>query len=259
MLYRTTYEGRGLATLAPGGYAARPAYGVARGGCGPRTRWSRSLPPIEGGGPGCFAANRRQNISGMLGIGPPPPRWAAAGYARRPCLVSGLRSRPGPLGLRPAGPGSGPLRSLRVATGVAPAYRRAACARRGGAAAPPAGAAAAAPVPAGGGFATPPASVPSSGGLVRVALVACRPLTGPLRSWRRPSCAPSLVAPGPPLPPPAGRPGFRHGPPPLPPSGGRLGRLRRPSSPPPPPSVGIIRPSACRQGLRTVAPSWGHP
>ena len=35
-----------------------------------------------------------------------------------------------------------------------------------------------------------------------------------------------------------------------PPSGGRLGRLRRPFSPPPPPGVGIIRPSACRQGLR---------
>lgn len=191
----------------------------------------------------------RRGFCGVLGLGPPRLRWAAAGLARRPCLRLGLAPGGAPGPCRGRWPRPGPLRSLWVAAGVAAAYRRAACARRGGAAAPPAGAAAAAPVPAAGGLAPPPAAVPGSGvwagGLLslaapcrgRCAPAAARPAPPPRRAGAS-SAAPCRAAR---LSPWAAAP---------PPSGGRLGRLRRPFSPPPPPSVGIIRPSACRQGLR---------
>ena len=100
-----------------------------------------------------------------------------------------------------------------------------------------------------GGLAPPPAAVPGSGVLAggllslaapcrgRCAPAASRPAPPPRRAGS-PSAAPCRAAR---LSPWAAAP---------PPSGGRLGRLRRPFSPPPPPGVGIIRPSACRQGLR---------
>lgn len=66
------------------------------------TAWSRVLPPVEGGGPGCSAAGERRNFFGMLGLGPPALRSARCGPcpAARPPLRA--CSRPGPL--RPPGP-----------------------------------------------------------------------------------------------------------------------------------------------------------
>lgn len=57
--------------------------------------------PAPGGLPSRLPRLRR-GFCGVLGLGPPAARWAAAGLARRPCLSAGLRSRPGPL--RPPGP-----------------------------------------------------------------------------------------------------------------------------------------------------------
>ena len=142
---------------------------------------------------------------GVLGPGPPRLRWAAAGLARRPCLRLGLRSRPGPLGLRPAGPGSGPLRRGRPALGalaVVVAFRR--CPRLRGSRRPiggppaPVGAAPGLPrrAPLRRGRVRPVAALarprlgPLLGGSGRPALVACRPLAGALRSCRRAAAPP---------------------------------------------------------------------
>lgn len=196
---------------------------------------------------------------GVLGLGPPRLRWAAAGKARRPCLRLGLRSRPGPLGLRPAGPGSGPLRRGRSALGalaVVVAFRR--CPRLRGSRRPiggppaPAGAAPGLPrrAPLRRGRVRPAAALarlrlgPLLGGSGRPALVACRPLAGALRSCRRAAA-----------PPPSSRrvplPGSLSGGPASPwaaapsPSGGGWGRLAPPFVPPPPPPWG---PSPWRPG-----------
>lgn len=148
----------------------------------------------------------RRDFCGVLGLGPPRLRWAAAGPARRPCLRLGLRSRPGPLApCGAAGPGSGPsapLGSLRGRCGLSAGRLRPSARPRGSPGGPRCGVAGSGPRRpwlAGG-------SAPSSGGLGRGALVACRPLSGPLRSCRLPACAPSLVAPGPPPRGPVGRP-----------------------------------------------------
>ena len=174
MLYRTTGEGGslrspgrlaalawearcarprgGLATLARAAPPPCPAFGGARGGCGPRTPWS----------------------------------WAGA--------PAPLRGPPGPVAPPPAGlpwcarpwPPSPPLGRCGPCPAALPPAR--ACSRRG---------------------------------------------PWPLRGrWPRPG--PLLAAPGPPLPPPVGRPGYRHGPPRLLPPGGGWGgcaapfRRRRP-------------------------------
>ena len=71
--------------------AAAPAPHGA--GPGPRPRY---------GGPPAQLPRLRRGFRGVLGLGPPAARWAAAGLARRPCLSAGLRPRPGPL--RPPGP-----------------------------------------------------------------------------------------------------------------------------------------------------------
>lgn len=207
----------------------------------------RGPPPLRGqkapsGGsrPGCPAS--RRGVCGVLGLGPPRLRWAAAGLARRPCLCLGLAPGLGPLApVGPLGPGSGPLRSLGVAPGVAAAYRRAACAPRGGFAAPPGPGAAA---PGGPGPRRPwPAvgSVPSSAGLARRLLSLAAPLSGGAALLPPAGCAPCLVLPGPPSAPPAGRPGFRPGPPPLVPPGGGWG--------------GGSAAPLCRRR----PPPWGHP
>ena len=160
-----------------------------------------------------------------------PLRALPGGPASPPGFAPGLGPC-GPLGR--AGPGSGPLRRGRPALGalvVVVASRR--CPRLRGSLGLSAGRLrpSARPRPSPGGPRCGVAgsgprrpclaggSAPSSGGLGRGALVACRPLSGALRSCRRPACAPSLVAPGPPPRGPAGRPGFRPGPPRLLPPG----------------------------------------
>lgn len=131
--------------------------------------------------------------SGVLGLGPPRLRWAAAGLARRPCLRLGLAPGLGPCGpLGRACPGSGPLRSLWVAAGVAAACRRAACARRRGPGAPPAAPAAAWAGPGVGGLASPPPRPPAWG--------SCGPPCAPLRArcgGARPWAAPGGPSPRP--------------------------------------------------------------
>ena len=264
MLYRTTGEGGslrspgrlaalarggGLATLARAAPPPCPAFGGARGGCGPRTPWSWAGAPAPLRGPPGPVAPPPAGLPWCARPWPPSPPLGRCGPCPAALPPARACSRRGPWPLRGRWPRPGPLRSLGVAAGGAAAYRRAACARRRGAAAPPAGAAAAAPVPAAGGLAPPPAAVPGSGvwagGLLslaapcrgRCAPAASRPAPPPRRAGA-PSAAPCRAAR---LSPWAAAP---------PPSGGRLGRLRRPFSPPPPPGVGIIRPSACRQGLR---------
>lgn len=65
------------------------------------TAWSRVLPPVEGGGPGCSAAGERRNFFGMLGLGPPALRSARCGPcpAARPPLRACSRPGPPPLPL----------------------------------------------------------------------------------------------------------------------------------------------------------------
>ena len=195
----------------------------------------------------------------MLGLGPPRLRRPAAGSARRPCLRLGLRSRPGPLGLRPAGPrlgppppGAGRARALalvvgfrrcprlRGALGLSAGRLRPSARPRGSPGGPRCGV-------AGSGRWRPwlaPGSAPSSGGLaVRLWSLAapwrgrCAPAAGRLRPLPRRAGSP---CPGPcraaRLPPWAAAP---------PPSGGGWGRLSPPFVPPPPPPWG---PSPWRPG-----------
>ena len=208
--------------------------------------------PHKGGHPSRLPRLRR-GFRGVLGLGPPAARWAAAGLrpggpASPPGSAPGLAplAPPGPLG-----PGSGPLRSLGVAPGGAAAYRRAACAPCGGRGAPPGPGAAA---PGGPGPRRPwPAvgSVPSSAGLAPRLLSLAAPLAGALRSCRRRAAPPASSCRVPPRPAPAGRPGFRPGPPPLRPSGGRLGAAcGRPLPRRRPPPWGLSARQAGCQGLR---------
>lgn len=207
--------------------------------------------PATGGPPGGCPSQARGGC-GMLGLGPPPPRWAAAGPARRPCLVSGLRSRPGPLGLRPAGPGSGPLRSLLVAPGVAWPT--------GG---PPA------PVGAAPGL---PRRAPLRRGRVRAVAGLPRPVLGPLLGGSGPGGSGRLPPPGGAaalLPPPVLRPLPRRAGSPCP-GPCRAAPLPRWAAAPPPsgggwggcaalpaaaaPSVGDATVRPCRPGSRRAAP-----
>lgn len=148
----------------------------------------------------------------MLGLGPPRLRRPAAGSARRPCLRLGLRSRPGPLGLRPAGPrlgppppGAGRARALalvvgfrrcprlRGALGLSAGRLRPSARPRGS----PGGSRCGGPGPCGrrpcrAARCGPLLGGSGPGGSCRLP----RPL-GALRFCRLPACAPSLVAPGP--------------------------------------------------------------
>ena len=166
MLYRTTGEGGSL--RSPGRLAA-----LAREGGSLRSpgRLRRPAPPSAGpagaaapaphgagpgprpryGGPPAQLPRLRRGFRGVLGLGPPRLRWAAAGLARRPCLRLGLApgGAPGPCGA--AGPARAPSSPRRVplcrplSGGPAIAMGRRASSLRGaaGAAAPPLFAAAA--------------------------------------------------------------------------------------------------------------------
>ena len=98
----------GLATLARAAPPPCPAFGGARGGCGPRTPWSWAGAPAPLRGPPGPVAPPPAGLRGVLGLGPPRLRWAAAGLARRPCLRLGLApgGAPGPCGA--AGPARAP-------------------------------------------------------------------------------------------------------------------------------------------------------
>ena len=76
--------------------------------------------PHSGGHPSRLP-RRRRGFCGMLGLGPPRLRWAAAGLARRPCLRLGLApgGAPGPCGAAgPARAPSAPFGSLRGSLGL---------------------------------------------------------------------------------------------------------------------------------------------
>lgn len=211
--------------------------------------------PHRGGRPRLFRRPWGVETSAVCSaLAPRPSAWPAAGFARRPRRLAGLRSRPGPQ--RPHGPrspGSGPSAALWRAPGALRPV--------GG---PPA------PVGAGrrlprrpplrrglgrvlGGRASPNISAPGSG-VVRPAL---RAAAGSLRGcsplgcsvW---ACAPSSPRRFPLSPPPVGRPGYRHGPPRLLPPGGGWGGLRPPGiSRRPPEKSATAR--APRQGYRQAA------
>lgn len=247
MLYRTALKGGSLRS-PPGGFAASSAIGGACGGSDPHTPHGAGPEPGPTPGatrPSCPAS---REIGGTSSVCSALPTLGSVGalraFARRPASASGCAPGLGPWPLRGRWPrlGSPPpsaSRARALALAVASrrcrrlrgrlAYRLGACARRRGGGAPPAGRAAARPAPAGGGFAAPPASSPSSAGLGRGALVACRAF--PAR------CAPVAARPAPrsrragaPCPPPAGRPGFRPGPPRLLPPGGGWGGFAAPFS-----------------------------
>ena len=223
----------------PAGAAAPAPHGA---GPGPRPRY---------GGPPAQLPRLRRGFRGVLGLGPPRLRWAAAGLARRPCLRLGLApgGAPGPCGAAgPARAPSAPLGSLR------------------GALRPIGGP----PAPVGAGRLPPrrgPLRRPRSR---RSAASPRRPLRSPARgSWPGGSCRlpppvgaaallpppglrPLLAAPGPPLPPPVGRPGYRHGPPRLLPPGGGWGGCAAPFRRRRPPEWGLsgLRPAVkgCASG-----------
>lgn len=201
MLYRTACEGRGSLRSPPAATAACPAYGGACGGCGPRTPWSWAGAPAPLRGPPGPVAPPPAGLLWCARPWPPSPPLGRCGPCPAALPPARACSRRGPWPLWGRWPRPGPLRSLGVAPGVAAAYRRAACARRGGAAASPGGGRCGGPGP--GGRRPRPAARfgPRLRGLGRVALVACRPLTGALRSCRLPACAPSS-----PLQVPLGRP-----------------------------------------------------
>lgn len=161
------------------------------------TAWSRVLPPVEGGGPGCSAF--RETAEHQRSARPWPPSAPLGRCGPCPAALPLPRaSLPAwALGLRPAALARAP--ALR--SGVAAAYRRAACARWRGAASPPAAPAAAWAGPSSGGLASPSAAAPGSG----VARPALRAAAGSLRG-----CSP-LVAPFVPAPHPrrAGSPSCR--------------------------------------------------
>lgn len=154
-----------------------PGPAPRRGGAAP------VVPPLVSGGTSSVCSALAPLRSGR----------PAAGLARRPGLRSGLAPGLGPCGpLGRAGPGSGPLRSLWVAAGVASACRRAACARRRGPGAPPAAPAAAWAGPGVGGLASPPPRPPAWG--------SCGPPCAPLRArcgGARPWAAPGGPSPRP--------------------------------------------------------------
>ena len=83
-------------SAGPAGAAAPAPHGA---GPGPRPRY---------GGPPAQLPRLRRGFRGVLGLGPPRLRWAAAGLARRPCLRLGLApgGAPGPCGA--AGPARAP-------------------------------------------------------------------------------------------------------------------------------------------------------
>lgn len=221
--------------------------------------WSRagSRPPLRGATrPGCPA------FGGASWCARPWPPLRSGGPLRPPGAAARLRSgaslpaprsapRPpwGRWPLRVARAPSAPLGSLRGSLGLSAGRLRPSARPRPSPGGPRCGG-------SGSGFRgpwLPGPSAPSSGGLGRWALVACRPLAGALRSCRPPACAPSLVAPGPPPRGPVGRPGFRPGPPRLLPPGA-AGAAAPPFSAPPPPSVGVVPVGAVVGALRSSGP-----
>ena len=250
MLYRTDCGGRGSLRSPQAAAAACPAYGGARGGCGPRTPWSWAGAPAPLRGPPGPVAPPPAGLLWYARPWPPSPPLGRCGPCPAALPPARARSRRGPWPLRGRWPRPGPLRSLWVAAGVARPIGGPPAPVGAAPGLPPAGPAAAWPVPGGGGYTSPPPRPPPRGvwppGLLSLAApwrVRCAPAAraaAPRPSSRR----------GPPARGPVGRPGYRPGPPRLLPPGGGWGRQSRPFYQPPPPGVGIIRPSACCQGLR---------
>lgn len=214
------------------------------------TAWSRVLPPVEGGGPGCSAAGERRNFFGMLGLGPPALRSARCGPcpAARPPLRA--CSRPGPL--RPPrprwprlGPPSLPLGRCGGRCGLSAGRLRPSARSRCSPGGPRCGVGG-----SGRGRAClAPASAPGVG--VRAVLPArrCGLAAGVLAlGLLRAALRPVRAAPVPPPRAPVGRPGYRHGPPRLPPSGGRWGRPAAALCRAAPPSVGVSDRAAAVKG-----------
>lgn len=189
-------RGRSWAPCRPGRFWG-PGHGARRPG--------RVPPPVRS--------------AGLLRYARPWPPLGSVGPLRAlpggPACASGSAPGLGPWPL------AGPLALARAPplpwgrSGVAPAYRRAACARRRGRGAPPGGPAAAWPVPAPGGLGSPGARPPPrgvwAGGLLSLAA-----------PWRG-RCAPAASRPAPPPSSPRV---------PLPPalSGGPANALGRPAS-----------------------------
>lgn len=218
---------------------------------GERKPWNESLVRMEPGrvpapAPGGHPSRLPRLWRGFLWCARPWPPLRSGGPLRPPGAAARLRSgaslpaprsapRPpwGRWPLRVARAPSAPLGSLRGSLGLSAGRLRPSARPRPSPGGPRCGG-------SGSGFRgpwLPGPSAPSSGGLGRWALVACRPLAGALRSCRPPACAPSLVAPGPPPRGPIGRPGFRPGPPRLLPPGA-AGAAAPPFSAPPPPPLG---------------------
>lgn len=179
--------------------------------------WAFLGPRARGPSPGPCPASREIGgtsavCSALAPLGSVGPLRALPGG---PASASGSAPGLGPWPL------AGPLALARAPplpwgrSGVAPAYRRAACARRRGRGAPPGGPAAAWPVPAPGGLGSPGARPPPrgvwAGGLLSLAA-----------PWRG-RCAPAASRPAPPPSSPRV---------PLPPalSGGPANALGRPAS-----------------------------
>ncbi len=186
---------------------------------------------------------------------PPRRRWAAADRARRPCLCLGLAPGQGPWAWRPAGPGSGPSAALRRAPGaLRPTGGPSPPSARGGFSpgGPRCGVAVAGP-PAGSPrrWPRPPPRGVWAGRLLSLAALRA------LRSCRRSACAPSLVAPVPPLPPPLGRPGYALGRRASSPRGAAVGGCAARLRPPPPALEG---PQGAALGILSivVADGEGH-
>lgn len=185
------------------------------------TAWSRVLPPVEGGGPGCSAFRETAEHQRSARPWPPSAPLGRCGpKARRPCLCLGLRSRPGPWASGPL-PWLGPLRcapgSLRPIGGPpAPVGAGRLLPRRP-------------PLRRGRGL--PPAGSPRRR-LRPPALGSCGPPFAPLRArcggarpWLLRSCLrPILAAPVPPLAAPCRAARLTPWAAAPPPSGGRLGR-----------------------------------
>lgn len=155
----------------------------------------------------------RRDFCGVLGLGPPRLRWAAAGPARRPCLRLGLRSQPGPLApCGAAGPGSGPsapLGSLRGRCGLSAGRLRPSARPRGSPGGPRCGVAGSGPRRpwlAGG-------SAPSSGGLGRGGSCRLPPPVGAAALLSPPGLRPLPRRAGPSSPGPCRAARQRRGPP----------------------------------------------
>lgn len=191
MLYRTDCGGRGSLRSPQAAAAACPAYGGARGGCGPRTPWSWAGAPAPLRGPPGPVAPPPAGLLWCARPWPPSPPLGRCGPcpAALPPARACSRRGPWPLSGPLAPPGPPPLPLGRCGGRYGLSAGRLRPSGRGGC--PPGGGRCGGPGP-GGRRPCPAARCgPRLGGLGRGALVACRPLSGPLRSCRRPACAPS--------------------------------------------------------------------